>query len=265
MGHPQPPWATRFTASPPRVKNFLLISTLNLPCLGFKPFPLILSLPTRKQELLLLLFIRSLQVLQALQALELPPPFPSRQFPHSPRETPSGLRRGRFHPATLGSPGSPQPPSAAGRGGARRGPGAAISRERGRALAAPWRATGTAPRARSARAAPGSPPASVPPPVRSGATAAPRPGRGASSAGGGLAERGRAAPDRSQFPRARPGARAPVLPCCCRGVPVGPVPLLTRPVPSCRPGRVGLPHHPAPAQHCDRRLADGSRRQRHDG
>jgi len=47
MGHPQPPWATCSSVSPPSVwKNFLLISNLNLPRLSLKPFPLVLSLST---------------------------------------------------------------------------------------------------------------------------------------------------------------------------------------------------------------------------
>jgi len=34
-------------------KNFLLISNLNLPCLSFKPFPLVLSLYSREEEIFL--------------------------------------------------------------------------------------------------------------------------------------------------------------------------------------------------------------------
>jgi len=37
------------------VKNFLLISNLNLPCLTLKPFPLVLSLPTLVNDSMLLL------------------------------------------------------------------------------------------------------------------------------------------------------------------------------------------------------------------
>jgi len=40
MGHPQPPWATCASTSPPRVKNFFLVYNLNLPSLSLKPFPL---------------------------------------------------------------------------------------------------------------------------------------------------------------------------------------------------------------------------------
>jgi len=47
MGHPQPPWATCSSVSPPSVwKNSLLVSNPNLPCLSLKPFPLVLSLST---------------------------------------------------------------------------------------------------------------------------------------------------------------------------------------------------------------------------
>jgi len=47
MGHPQPPWATWSSASPPSMwKNFLSVSNLNLPCLSLKPFLLVLLLST---------------------------------------------------------------------------------------------------------------------------------------------------------------------------------------------------------------------------
>ena len=46
MGHPPPPWAT--CASAVIVKNFFLISNLNLPSFSLRPFPLVLS-----QQLLL--------------------------------------------------------------------------------------------------------------------------------------------------------------------------------------------------------------------
>jgi len=47
MGHPQPPWATCSSVSPPSVRKiYLLISNLNLPCLSLRPFPLVLSLST---------------------------------------------------------------------------------------------------------------------------------------------------------------------------------------------------------------------------
>ena len=39
-------WATRFSMSPPSVKDFLLISNLKLSCLNLKPFHLVLSLST---------------------------------------------------------------------------------------------------------------------------------------------------------------------------------------------------------------------------
>jgi len=46
------------------VKNFLLISNLNLPCLSLKPFPLVLSLFNLINSHSPLLFICSLQVLE---------------------------------------------------------------------------------------------------------------------------------------------------------------------------------------------------------
>ena len=54
------------------LKNFLLKSNLNLPCLNLKPFPLVLSLSTCKQPFLLL-FMRSLQVLEGHNEVSLEP------------------------------------------------------------------------------------------------------------------------------------------------------------------------------------------------
>jgi len=46
MGHPQPPWATCSSVITLCMKNFSIISNLNLPCLSLKPFPFVLSLFT---------------------------------------------------------------------------------------------------------------------------------------------------------------------------------------------------------------------------
>ena len=58
-GHPQPLWAAVQHLTTLIVKNFQLISNLNLPSFNFKPSPLILLLSTLS-ELTSLLFIGSL-------------------------------------------------------------------------------------------------------------------------------------------------------------------------------------------------------------
>ena len=45
IGHPQTPWATCSSVSPPSVWKNFLISNLSLPCLSLKPFPLVVVLP----------------------------------------------------------------------------------------------------------------------------------------------------------------------------------------------------------------------------
>jgi len=55
------------------VKNFFLISNLNLPCLTLKPFPLVLSLSTLVNSQFPLLFLRSLQILEDLNDISLKP------------------------------------------------------------------------------------------------------------------------------------------------------------------------------------------------
>ena len=65
MGHPQPPWATCSSTSPPSVwKNILLISSPNLPCISLKSFPLVYLTIHSHKQLFPLLFIRSLQILE---------------------------------------------------------------------------------------------------------------------------------------------------------------------------------------------------------
>ena len=72
------------------VKNFLLISNLNLPCLSLKPFPLVLSLSTLINSHSSP-FVCSLQVLKEEYASMKDISFSPREHPHVARCAPCAL------------------------------------------------------------------------------------------------------------------------------------------------------------------------------
>ena len=80
MGHPQPPWATCSSVITLCVKNFLLISNLNLSYLSLKPFPLVLSLSDHVKSHSLFQLISSLRVLESCNEVS---PQPSLKYEYN--------------------------------------------------------------------------------------------------------------------------------------------------------------------------------------